>query len=84
VWMVQPRRDLDFAKEPLVSYSPYGLGLHHLDGHTPAVLQVFRQVDGGHPATADFADRAVPVEYGEIGLRRFARIGFQGSSEEGL
>ena len=36
-------------------------GIEHLEGDEPVVLEVARQVDGGHSATPEHALQRVPV-----------------------
>ena len=46
--MLQPGRELDLALEPLGAQDRRQLGMQHLQGDRPVVLQVVGQVDRGH------------------------------------
>ena len=59
--MVKPRRDLDLAHEPVGTERRGELGLEHLDGHFPFVLEIFREVDRRHPARTQLPLDAIAV-----------------------
>ncbi|MFV2074208.1 MAG: hypothetical protein ACC742_16395 [Thermoanaerobaculales bacterium] len=50
---MQVGRRLDLGQEALGTDHPRQLGLEDLDGDLAVVLQVFREVDGGHAARTD-------------------------------
>ena len=50
VRMLELCRDPDLAQEPLGADRGGELGLEHLDGDRPVVLEIVGQIDGGHPA----------------------------------
>ena len=51
------------------------LGRQHLDGDLTAVLDILREVDGGHAATAELAVDAVPV--GERATKTVEEVGHE-------
>ena len=63
--------DLDLAQEPLGADDRRQFRPEHLDGDVAVVLEVLRQVDGGHAARAELALEAVAVGegFGEAGKR---------------
>jgi hypothetical protein len=61
VWVIELGRDLDLAQEAVGAQRGGQLGAHHLHGHLPAVLEVLREIDGGHPALAQDPLDPVPV-----------------------
>ena len=61
VRMAQLGRDLDFPEEPVGAEGGGELGPHDLDGHLPAVLQVFGEVDRRHAAFAQHPLDRIPV-----------------------
>ena len=69
VWMLQRCRDRDLAQESLGADDGGQFRPQHLDGHAALVLQILREVDGGHAAGAEFALDAVAVSEGggEVG-----------------
>ena len=54
VGMVEAGRDLDLAEEALRA-ERWELRLEDLDRHAPVMLEVLRQINGGHAAAAHFA-----------------------------
>ena len=48
-------RDRDLAQEAFVAHRGRELRPQDLDGHHPAVPEVLREIDGGHPALSKFA-----------------------------
>ena len=62
--MLQRRDGLDLAEEPLGADHRGQLGPQHLDGDLAAVLEVVREIDGGHAALAQLALDAVAVGQG--------------------
>ena len=61
VGMLQRRDRLDLAQEPRGADDRGELGLQDLDGDLAVVLQVLREIDGGHPARAELALDAITV-----------------------
>src|SRR4051812_2806628 len=59
--MMQPRRNLDLSQKPLGPNGRGEFGAQHLHRHPTAVLQVFREVHGGHSSLAQLANDAVAV-----------------------
>src|SRR5262245_62530335 len=59
--VLQLRGGLDFPQESLDADELRELAVHHLDGDLAIVTHVVRQVDVGHPATADLALDGVSV-----------------------
>ena len=59
--MPQFGRGLDFAQEPVGAERGPEIGMQHLDGDVALVLEIVREVDGGHPAGTEFAVDAVAV-----------------------
>ena len=59
--MLQRRGDLDLAEEPVAAEHGRQLGLEHLDGDLPAVLQVLGEEHDRHPAVAELPLDAVPI-----------------------
>ena len=57
--MLEVRRRLDLGQEPLGADDGSQLRLEHLQRDLPLVLQVVREIDGGHPALTEFALDAV-------------------------
>mgnify|MGYP003471267922 CR=1 FL=1 len=58
------RGGLDLGEKPLGADDRGQLGPQHFHRHLAVVLQVLRQVDGGHPALAELALEAVAVGKG--------------------
>jgi hypothetical protein len=54
VRVLQSSRDFDLPHEPVGTKGGRQLGSQNLEGYTSVVLQVFGQVDRGHPALANF------------------------------
>ena len=67
--MLQLRRDLDLAQEPLGAERRAELRLEDLERNFAVVLQFVGEIDGRHPAFAEHALNAVPVGQG-AGERR--------------
>ena len=61
----QSRREPDLTHEALASEGFGEVGLEHLDGHRAVVLEVVREVHGGHASHAELALDAVPVGQGQ-------------------
>ena len=59
--MLQPGGDPDLALESLGPERGRDVRIEHLEGDEPVVLEVARQVDGGHSATPEHALQRVPV-----------------------
>ena len=55
VGMLQPRRELDLALEPVAVDAGRHLGRQHLDDHAAAERGLFRQEDAAHAAAAELA-----------------------------
>jgi hypothetical protein len=64
VGVLQRCGGLDLHHEPLGPEHRRQLGLEHLERHLPVVLQVLRQVDGGHAALAQLPLDPVAVGQG--------------------
>ena len=64
VRVLQRRGGLDLPHEPLGAEDGGELGLQHLERHLAVVLQVLRQVDGGHAPLAQLPLDAVAVGQG--------------------
>ena len=62
--MLQVGGELDLGQEPLGAEHGAELGVQHLDRDLAVVLEVVREVDGGHAAGADLALEAVLVGQG--------------------
>ena len=62
--MVQSSGGLDLALEALGAEHGAELGMKHLEGHRPIVLQVMSQVDRGHPAMPKLTFDQVPAGEG--------------------
>ena len=71
--MLQVGGDLDLGEEAVAADDGGELGVQDLDGDLAAVLQVFGEVDGGHPALAQLALEAIAV--GEGGGEAGGRYG---------
>ena len=71
--MLQLRRGPDLAQEPLAAERRAEVGMQHLDGDVAIVLEVVREIDGGHAAGAELALDAVAV--GEGGRESRERLG---------
>ena len=65
--MLQPRRELDLAQEPLGAQAVGQLGAQHLERDRPVVPEVPGEVDRRHPAAAELALERVAA--GQCGLR---------------
>ena len=63
--MGQLSRHLHFAQESLGSQGGGQLGPEDLDGDLAMVLQVFREIDRGHPPRPDLAFDPVPIRQGD-------------------
>ena len=55
VWVPEPRDDLDLLLEALDANAGRELGAKHLDGDTPVMLQILREVDPRHSTDADLS-----------------------------
>src|SRR6185295_15178056 len=64
VGMLQGGGGLDFPHEPVGSDHRSELGPEHLDRHLTVVLEVLRQVHGGHASRTDLPLDAVAVSQG--------------------
>ncbi len=64
--MVESRRDLDLAEEPLRPKRRGELGMEDLEHHQAIVLEVLGQVDGRHASTTDFPLNDVAVGQGRL------------------
>ena len=86
--VVEAGGDLDLAEEPLGTECRRELGVQHLDRDLPVVLQVGREIDGGHPAAAELTlDRVAPgegrLQTGErVSRKRFGRITSYGGESD--
>jgi hypothetical protein len=61
VRMLQSRGGADLGEEALAAECGAEVGVQHLDGDIALVLEVVREVHGGHAASAEFALDAVAV-----------------------
>ena len=59
--MLEPGREPDLALEPLRAERRRELGMQDLERDQAVVLEVAREVDGGHPAAAELALEGVTV-----------------------
>ena len=59
--MLQLRRRLDLAEKALAAKCRAEIRVQHLDGDIAVVLEIVREVDSGHAASADVTLDAVPV-----------------------
>ena len=75
--MLELRRHLDLAQEPLGAERGREIGAQHLDGDLPVVLQVLREIDRPHPAASQLPLEAVPVAEGFGEARGNAVHGFR-------
>ncbi len=64
VRMLQVGGHLDLVQEAFGAEHGGQLGVQHLDGDLAVVLDVVREVDGGHAAGAEFALDAIAVREG--------------------
>ena len=53
--MLEIRGEADLLKEPFGAKHGCELGVQYLDGDTPVVLAVVREIDGGHATRAELA-----------------------------
>ena len=83
--MLELGGDLDLAQEPLGTDDRGELGMQHLDGDLAVVLEVLRQVDGGHAAPAELALDQVAVGQGGgeagKGVGHFFTFAFSSSNQ---
>ena len=78
VWMVEARRDLDLAQEPLGPQRLRQLGAQHLERDLALVLHVGREVHRRHAAGADLSLEAIAA--GECGVQPIdGRAGVHGA-----
>ena len=61
VRMLQARCGADLAQESFATKCHAEVGVQHLDGDITIVFEIVREVHGGHPAGAEFADHAIAV-----------------------
>ena len=71
--MLQVGGDANFAEESLVSQYLRQLGMNHLDGDMPIMLQVLGQPDGRHAAATELS--LDPVVAGKRGLEPGKNVG---------
>ena len=69
VRVAELRRDLDLTEEALRADRRGELGSHHLDRDLPPMLEILREIDGGHSARANDALDAVTVRERGLHLR---------------
>ena len=67
--MVEPGGDPHFAEKAIGADDGAQVGTKHFDGDLAVVLQIAREVDGGHAARADLALDGIPVR--ERGSKMF-------------
>jgi hypothetical protein len=58
-WMLQVGGKLDLAEDTLRAYYRSEVGFEDLEGDVPVVFDIAREVNGRHPAGADFAFDAI-------------------------
>lgn len=56
--MLQARRRANLAQEPIGSECGAQVRMRHLGGHIPSVLEIVREIHGGHAAGAELARQA--------------------------
>jgi hypothetical protein len=61
VWVLELGGGLDLGEEPLGAQRSAQVGVQHLDGDVAVVLQVVREIHGGHAARAELALDAIAV-----------------------
>ena len=76
--MLEPRGELDLAQEPLGTEGGGELGLEHLEGDRPVVLEVAGEIDRGHAAAPELALEHVAVAQG-VGEERRGDCGHGGA-----
>jgi hypothetical protein len=62
--MTQVRRDPDFAEKPVLADCAGELRVKHLDGDTPSMRQVDREIDSRHPSASQLPFELVPGREG--------------------
>ena len=62
--MLQPGGGADLGEEALGAEGGAEVGMQHLDGDVAIVLEVVREVDRGHAASAEFALDGIAVGQG--------------------
>jgi hypothetical protein len=71
----------DLSKESLSGQRFGHIGTDHLERDVPVVLEVAREIDGGHSTLAELPLDQVPVSQG--GLQSFGRGGHSGEDARG-
>ena len=66
--MLQLRRRLDLAQEPITAERRRELRVEHFDRDVSIVLEVVREIHGGHAAGAELARDAVAIRESEAEL----------------
>src|SRR5436190_3422256 len=70
--VLQVRRDSDLGEEALDAHHRRELGVENLERHQAIVLEIAREVDGGHAARADLAFDGVTI--GEPAKELFSQL----------
>jgi len=70
--MLQVRRDLDLAQEPLRAEDGAELRVEHLDRDVAIVFEIAREINGRHAAAAELA--IDDVQPGERGVQVISRV----------
>ena len=79
VRVIELRSQLHLADEPLAERGRAHVGVHHLDRHPAGRVALHREVDRGHPASADLAlDRIVGSQALSQGLEYVDHRGAKG------
>ena len=82
VRVLQPRRRLDFGEEAIAAECSTEIGVQHLDGDVAVVLEIMREIHGGHPAGAELAVDAIAVGEGQVQACDDVRV--HGAAELGI
>ena len=79
VGVLEAGGELDFAEEPIGAERGCESGTQHLQRDEPTVLEIARQVDGRHAASAEFSLNDVPVH--QRGAQGGVEIGHPGKMD---
>jgi hypothetical protein len=66
--MLQPRGHPDLALEPVGSHRSAELGMEHLECDWTVLLEIVRQIDGRHAASAELLLDPVPIRQAALQL----------------
>ena len=64
VRMLQARGGADLGQEPFAAERGAQIGVQHLDRDVAVVLEIVREIDGGHATGAEFAENVITVGEG--------------------